>query len=131
MALVRGSKNKSTELKLLELMKKNGLTGWRRGVKMMGAPDFIWRKERLAIFVDGCFWHGCPRHRRVPKSRVDFWEAKLTANRRRDRLVTRTLREKGWTVLRVWECALALKRQPATLRRLAHALAAARAPAAE
>lgn len=124
MALVRGARNKSTELKLMELMKRDGITGWRRGTKVLGAPDFVWRRERIALFVDGCFWHGCPRHRRVPKSRVEFWEAKLTANRRRDRLVTRTLRADGWTVLRVWECALTLKRQPPTLRRIRRALEA-------
>ena len=85
-------------------------------------PDFIFRAQRVAVFVDGCFWHGCPRHGTRPRQNRKFWDEKIARNRARDRLVTRRLRQLGWTVLRLWECALAQKRQPATLARLLRAL---------
>lgn len=73
---------------------------------MFGRPDFVFPLERVAVFVDGCFWHGCPRHYNVPVGNALFWERKLKANRARDRLVSRTLRGAGWTVLRIWEHSL-------------------------
>ncbi len=69
-------------------------------------PDFVWRRERVAVFVDGCFWHGCPWHGTKPSSNKSFWREKLARNRARDRLVTRTLRQAGWQVLRIWEHTL-------------------------
>ncbi len=81
--------------------------------------DFVFPKQRLAIFVDGCFWHGCPKHATQPKNNAAFWRRKLDGNRRRDALVTRTLRRAGWRVLRVWEHELAGKNQPRLARRLA------------
>lgn len=69
-------------------------------------PDFVWRRERVALFVDGCFWHGCPWHGTKPASNKTFWREKLAKNRARDRLVTRTLRKAGWRVVRVWEHTL-------------------------
>ncbi len=65
------------------------------GQPLYGKSDFVFRPERLAVFVDGCFWHGCPKHGRKPKSRKTFWTAKLERNAARDRLVTRTLRKAG------------------------------------
>ena len=75
-------------------------------------PDFIFRKERLAVFVDGCFWHGCPRHGTQPKGNAAFWKRKFAGNLARDRRVDRALRRAGWRVLRIWEHAL----RPANLR---------------
>jgi len=69
-------------------------------------PDFVWRRERVAVFVDGCFWHGCPWHGTKPSSNKSFWREKLARNRARDLLVTRTLRKAGWKVLRIWEHTL-------------------------
>ncbi len=80
--------------------------------------DFVFRRERLALFVDGCFWHGCPRHATEPKNNRAFWRRKLSANKARDRLVTRALRSQGWRVLRIWEHELAKKNQARLLRRL-------------
>jgi DNA mismatch endonuclease (patch repair protein) len=57
----------------------------------------------VAVFVDGCFWHGCPKHSTVPATHRPFWKRKLTANKLRDRRVNRTLRRKGWRVVRIWE----------------------------
>lgn len=113
----------------MKLMRDERITGWRRqlpltvrkaGIKVR--PDFVFRHERLAVFVDGCFWHGCPRHATRPKQNRKFWEAKILRNQTRDRLVTRELRKAGWTVLRIWECALSLKRARGTLSRLRRAL---------
>ena len=74
---------------------------------MFGRPDFVFPAERVAVFVDGCFWHGCPRHYNAPANNEAFWRRKLIANRTRDRLVTRTLTRAGWKVVRIWEHALA------------------------
>ncbi len=78
-------------------------------------PDFVFPKLRLAVFVDGCFWHGCPRHATKPRHNAAFWRRKLAANRTRDRRVNRTLRAAGWRVLRIWEHELAKRNE----RRLA------------
>ena len=75
----------------------------------MGRPDFMFRKEHVVIFVDGCFWHGCPKHSNMPVNNRAFWMKKLTGNKGRDRLVTRALRQGGWRVLRIWEHELTRK----------------------
>jgi DNA mismatch endonuclease (patch repair protein) len=128
MARIRGRGNKDTELALARLLRAQGISGWRRQVEVRGEkvegrtkagrtshltprpfrvrPDFVFRQARLAVFVDGCFWHGCPRHATQPKHNAAFWRKKLAGNKRRDALVTRTLRKAGWRVVRLWECAL-------------------------
>jgi DNA mismatch endonuclease (patch repair protein) len=97
MSLIRGSGNKDTELRMIALFRAHGIVGWRRRVALFGKPDFVFRRERVVVFVDGCFWHGCPRpkHAPLPKNRADWWATKLARNKERDRLVTRTLRA-GW-----------------------------------
>ena len=108
MARVRSRGNKTTELRMMELLRKNGSTGWRRHLNLRGKPDFVWPRVRVAVFVDGCFWHGhsCGRNL-TPRTNVEFWEKKIAGNRRRDRSVRRALRKSGWIVLSVWECQLA------------------------
>ena len=103
MATVRSSKNKSTELRLITLFRLHSITGWRRNSKLYGKPDFTFPKLKLALFIDGCFWHACPTHGTLPKSNRPFWDAKLHRNRTRDRQVSRHLRKKGWHVTRIWE----------------------------
>jgi DNA mismatch endonuclease, patch repair protein len=103
MSRVKGRDNAATELFLVRTFRKNGIAGWRRRAPVFGKPDFIFRKDRLAIFVDGCFWHCCPVHGTLPLTNRDFWYQKLAQNRKRDRLVDRTLRKSGWTPLRVWQ----------------------------
>jgi DNA mismatch endonuclease (patch repair protein) len=107
MAAIRSKGNKDTELKLVSILRAAKITGWRRHPPLHGRPDFIFRRERLAIFVDGCFWHACRWHCRMPKSRMAFWNAKITRNKLRDRTVRALLRKKGWRVLRIWEHSLA------------------------
>lgn len=89
---------------MARLLREYGLSGWRRHQPLPGKPDFAWRSERVALFVDGCFWHGCPRHYRRPSANVEFWVEKLRQNVARDRRVSRALRAQGWIVIRVWEC---------------------------
>jgi DNA mismatch endonuclease (patch repair protein) len=114
MAAVRSVGNKATELCLVEIFRSNGIKGWRRHLNMRGKPDFTFRQHKLAIFVDGCFWHGCPTHLRMPVSNKDYWAQKIQRNVRRDKTTTRELRRSGWRVLRVWEHEL---RKPSTVVR--------------
>lgn len=103
MSHIRGRGNKDTELALAKIFRRFGVTGWRRNQKVFGKPDFVFPKLILAVFVDGCFWHGCPKHATHPKQNAAFWARKLRANKARDRLVTRRLRRAGWRVVRLWE----------------------------
>ena len=124
MARIRGSGNAATELRMIALMRAHGIKGWRRNARVFGKPDFVFRAERLAVFVDGCFWHGCPRHATQPRTRAAYWAAKFSRNKTRDREVERTLRRAGWTVLRVWECDLAKKAAwPRVARRISRLMA--------
>jgi len=106
MASVRGRGNASTEGVLVDLFRSAGLRGWRRHVSLPGRPDFSFRVAKVAVFVDGCFWHGCPRCGRVPASNVAYWREKIARNRRRDRAASQALRRRGWKSVRVWEHSL-------------------------
>jgi DNA mismatch endonuclease (patch repair protein) len=104
MSLVRGTGNKSTELRAEQFLIENNIVGWMKHPKgMMGKPDFYFPEHKLAVFIDGCFWHACPTCRRMPKSRTDFWHTKIDENRRRDNRVRRKLRNIGYRTMRVWE----------------------------
>ena len=130
MSRIRGSGNKDTELRMMALFREHKITGWRRKRRtVFGKPDFVFPKERVAVFVDGCFWHGCPRpkHAPLPENNAEWWAAKLSKNKARDRLVTRTLRKLGWRVLRVWECDLAPRRRMRVARRVRRVLDAEKA----
>jgi DNA mismatch endonuclease, patch repair protein len=129
MSRIRGRKNRSTELAMVALLRAAGIKGWRRHRLMKPRlapedvdagrfatkgrvsvrPDFVFGTARLALFVDGCFWHGCPLHATKPAQNAEFWERKLSSNVERDAVHTRALEAAGWTVLRVWEHEL---RQP-------------------
>lgn len=116
MARVRGRDNMSTEIRVAGLMRAAKVAGWRRHSRMFGKPDFVFQRARVALFVDGCFWHGCPRCNRVPASSASFWRAKIQRNKGRDKEVNRQLRKRGWNVVRVRECQL--KAPARFLRRL-------------
>jgi DNA mismatch endonuclease (patch repair protein) len=117
--------NKDTELRLIGLMRAAGIRGWRRKAAVFGRPDFVFPRERVAVFVDGCFWHGCPIHGTQPKQNAEFWVTKIAKNRARDRLVNRELRKAGWRVIRIWEHALTRKNAPCLFRRFNRFLSAA------
>ena len=107
---------------MVALLRAHGLRGWRRGVRLEGKPDFVFRRERVALFVDGCFWHCCPKHGTMPVGNRAFWKAKLARNTERDRRVTRSLRKAGWKVLRIWEHELAAKHWLCVAGRIGRAL---------
>jgi len=106
MRSVKSSKNKSTELKLIQYFKSQKVTGWRRNYPIFGFPDFAFPKKRIVIYTDGCFWHGHDCRNTHPKENADFWNKKRARNQQRDLHVTEQLSAKGWTVIRLWECEL-------------------------
>jgi len=106
MSRIRGKGNEKTELLLARLMRAAGIGGWRRHLPIPGRPDFSFRRQKVAVFVDGCFWHGCPRCFQLPKQNRAFWRAKIEGNRKRDRSVNVRLRRLGWKVVRIKECQL-------------------------
>lgn len=170
MARIRSRGNRDTELALAKLLRAHGITGWRRQRKirvtcgewrvtskspkprsspfthhssLTVTPDFVFLKQRVTVFVDGCFWHGCPRHATQPKNNAAFWRRKLAGNRARDRRVNRALRRAGWRVVRIWEHALrratkgtrrgvqnAARGTPAVVRRMRRTLGAEQPAAA-
>jgi DNA mismatch endonuclease (patch repair protein) len=121
MSRIRGKGNQSTEMKLVAAFKTFKVRGWRRHVRLKPyevpdetslnkkslrvkvEPDFIFRPEKLAVFVDGCFWHGCLLHATKPKANAEIWRRKLEGNVTRDERSTRALKAAGWEVVRVWE----------------------------
>ena len=107
MSAIRGKSNKSTELPLKMALVRARVKGWvLHTATICGKPDFYFGKYRLAIFVDGCFWHGCPRCGHIPKTRSQFWKAKIGRNRERDRRTKKVLAAHGIRLLRVWEHSL-------------------------
>ena len=133
MSRIRSRGNRDTELVLVHLLRAHKISGWRRHslvrvasgkwqvtrkarasvlspvtrhLSLTVRPDFVFLKSRTAIFVDSCFWHGCPKHATWPAHRAAWWRRKLAGNKKRDALVTRTLRCAGWRVIRIWECDL-------------------------
>ena len=92
------------EEKLVVILNTEGLDQYDRyGKDLPGSPDFVFQQEKVAIFLDICFWHGCPKHLRMPASNIDYWEHKIAINKERDKRQTRELRKSGWKVLRLWE----------------------------
>ena len=106
MRKVKSDRNRSTELKLIVFFRSNGIRGWRRNYKLFGKPDFVFPKIKTAVFVDGCFWHGHDCRNTKPQTNQDYWQKKIARNRKRDRMVTKTLKLRGWRVIRIWECAI-------------------------
>jgi len=106
MRAVKSKGNKSTEVKLIQIFKERGIKGWRRNYKIFGKPDFVFPKFRIAVFVDGCFWHGHNCRNTKPSSNAEYWQKKIQRNIARDGEVTEYLTQKGWKVIRIWECEL-------------------------
>jgi DNA mismatch endonuclease, patch repair protein len=103
MAAVKSRGNELTELRLARLFRRYHITGWRRHLALTGNPDFTFQAKRVVVFVDGCFWHGCTHHLRMPQSNKTYWEKKISRNVIRDRITCKALRAKGWKVIRIWE----------------------------
>ncbi len=102
-----GQKDTGPEILLRSALHRTGLRYRLHDRTLPGSPDLVFPRFRSAVFIHGCYWHshGCHRST-VPKSRREFWEEKFRANRRRDARDAALLRERGWRVMIVWECAL-------------------------
>ena len=122
MSKVRSKGNKSTEIRLIEVFNELEIKGWRRNYPVKGHPDFVFPKKRIAVFVDGCFWHGHDCRNTRPKQNEDFWIAKRERNVARDRTTTEMFEKRGWTVLRIWECELKEKNRSTLLEKMSNLL---------
>ena len=118
MRAVKSSKNKSTEEKLIAYFKENKITVWRRNYKVYGKPDFVLPDLRIAIFVDGCFWHGHNCRNTHPEQNKEYWQRKIGRNMARDKEVTDHLERLGWNVIRIWECEFLKKNRGLLEKRL-------------
>lgn len=117
MSRIRSKGNKTTEVRLRAYLIRFGVKGWKLHAKdLIGKPDFVFEQTRIAIFIDGAFWHGAPNFKRFPKSRLDYWKPKIERNQQRDRDVTNKLRNQGWAVLRFWDYEL--EKNPTLIIRL-------------
>jgi DNA mismatch endonuclease (patch repair protein) len=119
MRAIRSRGNRTTEARLRGGMVRSGIRGWTLHSKQIfGVPDFFFRDCKMAVFVDGCFWHGCPRCGHIPKTNAAYWVNKIERNKARDVAVNRVLVSSDFTVVRFWECEIR-KSLPACIDRLA------------
>lgn len=120
MSGIRSKHNRSTEQAFIEFVRALRITGWRRHYSLPGRPDFAFPKKKIAVFIDGCFWHRCPYcyDGHIPKQNRNYWSEKLARNKRRDSRNNRALRSLGWRVFRVRECSIS-KRKPSLFTALA------------
>ena len=119
MKKVRPSGNKTTELRLIKYFSSNHITGWRRKYKVKGHPDFVFLDRRIAIFVDGCFWHGHDCRNTRPADNAEYWSEKRQRNIEHDKEITELFEKRGWTVIRIWECELKKKNRDLLCDKLA------------
>lgn len=112
-------KNTKPEVMLRKALWAQGLR-YRLKNDLYGKPDIVFASQRVAIFIDGCFWHRCKKHFVLPKTNRKLWDAKINSNVERDRFVQKILIRNGWSVLRIWEheindhldkCVLRIKRK--------------------
>ncbi|OQY89956.1 MAG: very short patch repair endonuclease [Anaerolineae bacterium UTCFX1] len=106
MRAIKSRGNASTEKKLIQLFKTNKISGWRRNSTILGRPDFAFPQRRIALFADGCFWHGHGCRNLTPAQNAEYWRKKIQRNMERDKEVTRTLKKQNWQVVRIWECEI-------------------------
>ena len=100
------------------LFKENGVTGWKRNYPVKGHPDFVFLKQRIAVFVDGCFWHGHDCRNTRPSANEEFWRKKRERNIKHDKEITELFESRGWTVIRIWECELKRQNYERTLLKI-------------
>lgn len=118
MSKVRSNNNKSTELALIKFFKENKITGWKRNYPVKGHPDFVFLDKKIAVFVDGCFWHGHDCRNTRPSDNAGYWQRKRERNIKHDKEVTAMFENRGWTVIRIWECELKKKNRDVLFDRL-------------
>jgi len=102
MSKIRG-KNTGPEVKLRKMLWSEGVRGYRIHYKLPGKPDIVFTNKKIAIFIDGCFWHKCTVCFQEPETRKEFWMKKIQSNIDRDKNVDEQLTNKGWVVIRFWE----------------------------
>lgn len=122
MKKVASKGNKTTELRLIQLFNEIGISGWRRNYPVKGHPDFVFMAQKVAVFVDGCFWHGHNCRNTIPKDNATYWQKKRERNIAHDLEITSLFTKRGWTVLRIWECGLQKKNIAVTTERVRNAL---------
>ena len=112
MRAVKSEGNQSTEIKMLQFFRANRIKGWRRKYPVFGRPDFVFPEKRIAVFADGCFWHGHGCRNLTPKNNSDYWEKKIQHKKKRDRKVAKHMSGKGWRVFRIFECKINKSKYP-------------------
>lgn len=118
MSKVHSKGNKSTELELIQIFKQNNIVGWKRNYPVKGHPDFVFLDKKVAVFVDGCFWHGHDCRNTRPKDNSDYWSKKRERNMKHDKEITELFEKRGWKVVRIWECELKKKNKDELLNKL-------------
>lgn len=117
------SRDTRPEMALRRALRSIGLSGYRIGRSLPGKPDLAFGRSKVAVFVDGCFWHRCPVCFRAPKSHLEYWERKIRSNVERDRKASAALLSLGWLPLRIWEHEI--REDPlACARKIAEAISA-------
>ncbi len=102
MSQIKG-KDTQPEVILRKALSDAGLRGYRLHCRLTGKPDIVFPKRKVAIFIDGCFWHKCPKCFKKPETNKEFWLKKIDSNVKRDKLVSAKMKKEGWKVLRIWE----------------------------
>jgi len=110
MKKVKSARNKSTEEALITIFRKHHIIGWRRNYPVIGKPDFVFLEKKIAIFADGCFWHGHDCRNVAPAQNKEYWDKKRVRNQKRDVYINRRFLERGWKVVRFWECDIKQER---------------------
>ena len=106
MSAVRSNNNQSTEIRLIKVFENYNIKGWRRNYKVKGHPDFDFLDKKIAVFVDGCFWHGHDCRNTHPADNAAYWQEKRQRNMCHDKEISALFQKRGWTVVRIWECEL-------------------------
>jgi DNA mismatch endonuclease (patch repair protein) len=122
MRAVKSKNTKSTEIKLQTIFKKYNITGWRKNYPVKGRPDFVFLEKKVAIFVDGCFWHGHDCRNTRPQNNAEYWRAKRERNQKRDKEISEKFMKRGWIVLRIWECGLKKKNESKLMEKIRNSL---------
>jgi DNA mismatch endonuclease (patch repair protein) len=97
------SKDSKMEVRFRSALWKSGLRFFKNVNNLVGKPDIVFPRKKVVIFLDSCFWHGCPKHLKLPVTRKEYWEGKITRNHNRDQKVNENYLELGWKVIRFWE----------------------------
>jgi len=97
------STNTEPERLVFKELRKRKVYFTKNAKDIMGRPDIVFKRKRIAVFIDSDFWHGHPKRFQMPKTNTEYWKKKISDNKERDKRVTRSLREKDWRVIRIWE----------------------------